>query len=73
MPIMDIFSEPGTRVIFDRPNNGTKYDKDNCAEFLALGAFYTIEKTEVGDYSTRVFLREIPGRWFNSVMFSNAE
>lgn len=42
--------------------------KDN-ANLLKLGETYTVEKTEVHSWHTKVFLKEFPGVEFNSAWF----
>ena len=65
---MDIYSRPGTKVIFDNPTAGYKHDQEYCRKHLIVGRVYTIHYTEVHSSSTDVYLVGFPGS-FNSVMF----
>lgn len=42
---------------------------ESNAKLLKLGETYTIEKTEVHSWHTKVFLKEFPGVEFNSAWF----
>lgn len=69
METMDIYSKEGTKVVYQYPTNGYTYDQEMAAKYLELGQEYTVERTEVYQSSTDVFLKEFPGICFNSVMF----
>lgn len=69
---MDIYSPPGTKVVFAHPDWGYPYHQEVAAKHLKLGEKYTVDKTDPGDWSTRVYLREVPGVAFNSVLFEPA-
>lgn len=43
---------------------------DNAHEHLTVGNEYTVEKVDVHSWHTKVFLKEIPGKAFNSVQFT---
>src|SRR6185312_10610801 len=68
---MDIYAQPGTKVIFDNPKNGYAYDQADCRKHLTVGQIYTVERTDVHSAYTDVWLQEVPGVSFNSVMFSD--
>lgn len=70
---MDIYSPPGTKVVFAHPNAGYHFDIENARMYLDEESIYTVERTEVGPSYTRVHLREIPHRAFNSVQFEALE
>ena len=72
MNTMDIYSEPGSKVKFAHPDNGYQYHKDIAAKHLKVGEVYTIKITDVGSCHTDVYLKEVPGVAFNSVMFEDA-
>lgn len=69
LPRMDIYSKPGTKVIFDSPECGWPHDQETAAKYLTVGGLYTIAETVVHSSSTEVYLKEIPGVQFNSVLF----
>ena len=46
---------------------------DRASEFLKVGQIYFAESIDVHSWHTRVYLREFPGRWFNSVAFAETE
>lgn len=66
---MDIYSAPGTKIKFAHPNSGYTHDQKQCAEYLTLGGIYTVKRTDVHSSHTYVYLEEVPGQHFNSVMF----
>jgi len=68
---MDIYAQPGTKVIFDNPKNGYSYDQEDCRKHLTFGQIYTVERTDVHSAYTDVWLQEVPDVSFNSVMFSD--
>lgn len=68
---MDIGAKPGTTIIFAFPKNGYEHDQKVCAKHLTVGQTYIIDRTHVGDCHTSVWLKEVPGVAFNSVMFSD--
>jgi len=67
--MMDIYAGSGTLVIFTHPNNGYPGDQKEAAKFLEVGEVYTVEKTDVANWMTRVYLQEIPNVSFDSAMF----
>ena len=67
---MDIYSPPGTKVIFAHPDSGTTYDQEKSQKHLTEEIVYTVKKTEVQSFKSDVILEEIPGIKFNTVMFS---
>ncbi len=69
---MNIDALQGKPVVFKHPNAGYERDQRVAREHLKLGASYTIESTEVGNWHTDVYLVEVPGVAFNSVLFDNA-
>lgn len=72
-PTMDINSEPGTRVIFKYPNNGSEYDGNLSSEELLFNGIYTVKEVFVGGSRSYVELVEKPGMEFNTVHFANIE
>lgn len=70
-PTMDIYSEPGTKVRFTG-RNGSDCDLLMSKSYLVVGRVYTVDHTEVANYSTDVFLKEFPDVPFNSVHFQPA-
>lgn len=70
IPRMDIYSRPGTVVVFD---NQGGYDSEKRMAFAAglkIGGEYEISRIEVGNSHTSVQLKGLPGEWFNSVQFA---
>lgn len=71
--LMDIYSKPGTKVRFIAENpDGYNISKES-AKLLKLDRVYTIDHTEVGGWSTEVYLKEFPGKIFNSVWFEKVD
>jgi len=70
----NIYAPSGTRVRFigstkDQVNWGGNDDPIQCG--LKVGETYTVQSTEVHSQHTKVYLREFPGKRFNSVSFSD--
>ena len=68
---MDIDSPPGTKVRFSFPTHGYDHHQELAKEHLKEGEVYTVRDTDVGDSSSKVCFDEIPGVWFNTVLFSD--
>jgi hypothetical protein len=66
---MDIASPRGTKVRFTG-YGGYEFEQKLARTLLTVDAVYTVERTEIGAWSTDVFLNEVPGKSFNSVMFA---
>lgn len=73
---MDIYSRPGTKIIFDA-KGGWEHDVKDALNYLKVGQAYTIKFIEVGDWESRVFLEEVKrigyrgiDVGFNTMMFS---
>lgn len=64
-------AESGTLVRFSHPANGYTHQQEKAAKFLVVGEVYTVEKTEIHSWHTYVYLKEFPGEFFNSVLFSD--
>ncbi len=71
--MMNLYSEPGSKVIFAYPENGWPDDKWNNGRCgLILGRTYTVDHMEVHRSNSYVYLREFPGISFNPVNFEMA-
>src|ERR1043165_1067316 len=70
-PDMPLDAEEGYKVtVTERSiNSGYSHDKENANKHLKVGCIYTIERTDVQDWSTDVWIKEVPGVRFNSVHF----
>lgn len=68
---MNIYAKRGAKVRFARPDAGYKGDQEMAAEHLTVGGVYTVERTDVGQSHTTVWLQEVPERGFNSVQFTD--
>lgn len=70
---MNIRAPKGTPVIVLHENgevqNGMDFDKDKIYAHLNLNALYHVDRTEVGDWTTKIYLEEVPDVAFNSVNF----
>ena len=68
---MNIYALEGykVRVTEKTARNGYDSDKKRVQEKLELNKIYTVDYTEVDSWSTRVYLKEIEGEYFNSVNF----
>jgi len=71
---MNIYALEGHKVIMteETAKNGYDYDKVELKKYLVqIDTIYTVERTEVGDCHTHVYLTEIPNVAFNSVNFED--
>lgn len=66
---MNIYAERGTKVVFAYPDSGYEPDQKRAKKHLVEGVTYTVEKTVVHSWHTDVYLQEVPGIAFNSVLF----
>lgn len=66
---MDIYARAGTKVIFAHPQAGYEPEQQLAAKCLQVGKTYIVLKTVIDTYHTDVFLEEVPGISFNSVLF----
>lgn len=73
MKTMDIYTRVGSKIKFSFPDNGYQGDQTHAANHLTEGHTYTVRRIDVGRSSSRVNVTEIPGAWFNTVMFSNVD
>jgi hypothetical protein len=69
---MNIYAKKGTKVygLFDKNGkcqNGYDFDKERVEQLLKPDVAYTVERTEVSQSSTAVYLQEFPNKVFNSV------
>lgn len=62
----------GTLIRFAFPNNGYLSDQESAKKLLVEGMIYTVDFTDVDDWHTDVYLKEFPGKPFNSVLFEEA-
>ena len=69
---MDIHSVPGTKIKFTAAG-GYEGQQEFAKTFLALGEFYTVEKTIVHNFHTDVYIKEFPSMSFNSCLFDDPE
>jgi hypothetical protein len=68
---MNIYAKKGDKVRFLN-ENGREAERAYAAEILKEGKAYTIDHTDVYGWHTDVYLQEVPGKSFNSVMFEDA-
>lgn len=66
---MHIYALKGFKVIVRRAGN--ERDGELIRKHLVIGKEYTVEKTEVHNWHTDVFLQEVPDIAFNSVSFED--
>ena len=70
---MDILSGPGTKVVFENPQNGHPEDKELASKYLEVDGIYTVEKIKAKSWHSEVFLEEVQGIAFNTVLFENKQ
>ncbi len=68
---MNIYAKSGSKVVF-LGRNGHDTEADDAKDLgLVTGETYTVESTEVDDWSSYVKLREFENKSFNTVMFED--
>lgn len=68
---MNIYAIAGHKIRCYTFDAGYEYDKEMAKEYLELGKEYTVEYTDVDNWSTDVCLKEFPNIKFNSVFFED--
>ena len=72
---MDIFTPPGKKVTAYFKGgvlqHGQDWQREEASKYLKPKKKYTIEKINVYDWHSEVYLKEFPGVQFNSVHFIN--
>lgn len=68
---MNIYAKNGTKVRFVPGDNGYESENKSAREILELDAIYTVDYTDVSNWSTAVILEEHPNQRFNSVLFED--
>lgn len=69
---MDIHSPPGTKVRFTN-SGGYEIQRVTAALMLSVDDIYTVEHIKIQNWMSYVWLREVPGHSFNTVMFETVE
>lgn len=70
---MRIDAPEGTKVAYLNKEAGYPYDQEEARRHLTLEGIYTVERTVIHNFTTDVYLKELPGLFFNSVLFSEIE
>ncbi len=69
---MNIYSPPGTKIIFAYPNNGWVRDSEFAQKAgLVVNNEYTVEEIEIHQSSSYVYLKEVPRDKFNTSLFAD--
>lgn len=72
-PLMDIASKPGTKIVFWYPHNGWPVDGQFIKGLgIKLGDILTVDHTVIHSSGTELYLKEFPGKCFNSANFGSA-
>jgi hypothetical protein len=69
---VNIYAQHGDRAAFKNPTNGLEGDQQKALKHLTVDEIYTVDRTVVHNWHTDVFLVEVPGVYFNSVLFEDA-
>lgn len=72
---LNIYALPGFRVKVTSASATWGYgsDQETVRDHLRVDEIYTVERTEVRDSSTEVYLQEVPDIAFNSVNFVDVD
>lgn len=69
---MDIYAEEGTKVRYIA-EGGWDSDVPEANKYLEKGEIYTVDYIDVGGWCSDVYLKEVPQKAFNTVMFEDVE
>lgn len=70
--LLDIYSPAGTKVTFI-DENGYDFDREQARKYFTKGQVLTVKRIDVESWSSSVTFEELPGKWFNTVMFAHKE
>lgn len=74
---MRLDTEPGRKVkVISKDGkvlNGYTHHQEQVLLYLKLNKAYTVKEITVGDWSSTVEFKEVPGQRFNTVCFYNFE
>lgn len=70
--MMDIYCNPGTKVRY-LDENGYDGDREYARKFMQKDQTFTVEYVNVGNWSSLVAFRELPGKEFNTAMFEEVD
>lgn len=68
---MDESIKKDDKVVFAYPHRGFPSDQVTVKEYLKVGKVYAVDRTEIGPWNTKVWLKERPGKEFNSIHFEH--
>lgn len=66
-----VVTKPGDKVTFSHPTYGLSGHQRTAFRHLKLFGTYTVKYLVVNAFSSSVEFEEVPGVWFNHVLFSN--
>ena len=72
IPSMDLTEKEGDQVRYFFPDSGYVGDQFHAGQHLKVGNVYTVKHVDVGSSSSTVTLKELPGLFFNTVLFCKA-
>lgn len=70
---MDIYTAPGSKIVFANPTAGYPGDGPIARSNLQVGETYTVRTIERHSSISYVFLAESAGIGYNTVLFDNKE
>lgn len=68
-----IHCERRCKIEFAYPNSGWEHERDEAGKLLKAGVAYEVESVEAGGFSSKIELKEFPGKKFNSAFFRRVE
>lgn len=70
--MMNINAKHGARVQYMNVDAGYPIHQKKAIKHLQFGKVYTVDRTDVGNWHTNVYLMEVPNEPFNVVHFEDA-
>lgn len=69
---MNVHAKSGDKVVY-LDEGGHEFQRVSARKILKKYHVYTVDRTDVSDFHTDLFLKEFPDELFNSVMFDDYE
>lgn len=58
---MNLDTKCGEKIVYKNTTSGWERDRNLAAQYLTKESMYTVDRVEVGDWKSHVYLLEIPG------------
>jgi hypothetical protein len=69
MKVWELTAKPGDKVVCSSRYTNSWGNCHQVVDYVPIGTICTIEKIEVHSWHTKVWFKEFPNKWFNSIHF----